>query len=306
MRALFVLLLALLPACSSMTDAEGHSEGATTSGAMNLSDLQKELKGADVVFFGELHDNTLAHQQRFMLFQKLAAERGDVIVSMEMFERDVQTVLTQYLAGEITEKEFLAASRPWGGYSQHYRPFVEFAKQHGFHVIAANAPRPLVRKLRTEGWEAIAGSPHIARKTTAPKDAYWERFKATMQGHMGTDEERIYSFYKSQCLWDDTMAESIADALEAAHAEGRRPLVVHLVGQFHVQSGGGTKIKLLERMPELDVKVLSMTTAPNVRLLENGDYQLTLPPQPKRSMGRSHGLRPRMPVPQKPPQRSRS
>jgi uncharacterized iron-regulated protein len=173
-------------------------------------------------------------------------------------------------------------------------------------VIAANAPRPLVRKLRTEGWEAIAGSPHIARKTTAPKDAYWERFKATMQGHMGTDEERIYSFYKSQCLWDDTMAESIADALEAAHAEGRRPLVVHLVGQFHVQSGGGTKIKLLERMPELDVKVLSMTTAPNVRLLENGDYQLTLPPQPKRSMGRSHGLRPRMPVPQKPPQRSRS
>jgi hypothetical protein len=87
MRALFVLLLALLPACSSMTDAEGHSEGATPSGAMNLSDLQKELKGADVVFFGELHDNTLAHQQRFMLFQKLAAERGDVIVSMEMFER---------------------------------------------------------------------------------------------------------------------------------------------------------------------------------------------------------------------------
>ena len=243
MKRFFLLCLvpALFASCGSAPEPAPES--------VKLGGLADELAKSDVVFFGEEHDNLLGHQQRFLLFKQLHSRRQDMILTMEMFERDVQKVLTQYLVGEIDEKSFLAQSRPWTGYAERYRPFVEYAKGHGIHVVAANAPRPLVRKMRTEGWEAVSSSPWAPRRTTAPKDQYWENFKKAMSGHMGTDEERIYAFYRAQCLWDDTMAESIVDALKAAHAEGRKPLVVHLVGKFHAEDAGGTQTKVLERMP---------------------------------------------------------
>ena len=60
---------------------------------------------------------------------------------MEMFERDAQIVLDEYLNDLITEKKFLDDSRPWENYKTDYRPLVEFARVNKLNVIAANAPR---------------------------------------------------------------------------------------------------------------------------------------------------------------------
>ncbi|PIE24089.1 MAG: hypothetical protein CSA62_04595 [Planctomycetota bacterium] len=281
MRFLPSLLLVFLASCASGPKSVPKVVG--------LGDLAGELAKSDLVFFGEEHDNLLGHQQRFLLFQQLHARRPDMILSMEMFARDVQEPLNQYLEGKIDEKSFLAKAKPWPQYAQRYRPFVEYARRHGLAVLAANAPRSMVRKMRKEGWEAIAKSPWVPRHCTAPKDLRWTKFKEAMSGHMSVSEENLYKYYQAQCLWDDCMAESIVDALAAARKKGRSPLVVHLVGKFHVEDQGGTLVKVLERMPELDAAVLTMRSQSNIARQANGDWLLTLPLQPKPKMPRGHG-----------------
>ncbi len=267
MKALPLCLLASLSAC--------------VTPKMGLEDLADQLAAADVVFFGEEHDNGFGHRQHAMLLRLLHDRRPEMALSMEMFERDVQPFLDEYLAGEIDEEEFLKNSRPWKGYPEFYRPMVEYAKANGMAVIAANVPRPLASKVSKEGLEAVQGDPNVARESSAPRDRYWTEFKAAMGGHGGVDDATMYSFYEAQCLKDDTMAEAITDYMQAALRRGDRPLVVHVCGKFHSDASLGTVARVQERMPGLKLEVLSMESSPNVVKNRDGDYLLMVPAEPE-------------------------
>lgn len=245
---------------------------------VGLDAVADELAACDVVFVGEEHDNDVGHLQHYQLLRMVHAKRGDLVLSMEMFERDVQVVLDRYLRGEIDEAAFLADSRPWGNYREHYRPMVEYAKRHGLPVIAANCPTPLARKVAKEGVAAAAGDPNAATETSSPKDGYWEAFQAAMSGHGGVDEDTIYSFYQAQCLKDDTMAESI---LAARDGKDPAPLVFHVQGKFHGDEGMGAAARVSWRAPDLRCAVLTMSSGPNVARTAPGRFRLDVPTQPK-------------------------
>ncbi len=264
-RSLLVVLPLLASACTIGPPPVG------------LETVAEELSACDVVFVGEEHDNDVGHLQHYQLLRMLHAERGDLVLSMEMFERDVQPVLDQYLRGEIDEAAFLAESRPWGNYREHYRPMVEYAKRHGLPVVAANCPTPLARQVAKEGVAAAAGNPNAAAETSSPKDAYWDAFQAAMAGHGGVDEDTVYSFYQAQCLKDDTMAESI---LAARAGKDPAPLVFHVQGKFHGDGGMGAAARVSWRAPELRCAVLTMSSAPNVVQTAPGRYRLDVPTQP--------------------------
>src|ERR1035437_8259771 len=83
---------------------------------------------ADVLFLGEQRDDPATHRLEAATLEGLARRRGSVVLAMEMFERDVQPSLDDYLAGRSTEGDFLARSRPWPRYRADYRPLVEFAR----------------------------------------------------------------------------------------------------------------------------------------------------------------------------------
>ena len=210
------------------------------------------------MFLGENHDSAATQAGHQALLRELHRLRPDLVISMEMFERDVQEVLDRYLRGAISEEVFLARSRPWPNYQQAYRPVIEFAKANRLEVIAANAPRELAAKAARSGAASVVGCPLVARSTTAPGDAYWRRFRKAMAGHQhghGGDPLVTKRFYEAQCLKDDTMAESIADRLTELHRQGRRPLVVHFCGRFHSDHGLGTVSRLRSRMPGLKIEV---------------------------------------------------
>ncbi|MHC5062647.1 MAG: ChaN family lipoprotein [Planctomycetota bacterium] len=267
MKAPSICLLAFLTSC------------ATTK--LGLEDLADELAQADVVFFGEEHDNGFGHRQHEMLLRLLHDRRSQIALSLEMFERDVQPFLDQYLADEIDEAEFLENSRPWKGYPEFYRPMVEYAKANGLPVIAANVPRPLATKVSKEGMDSVKGDPNVARESTAPRDRYWVDFQAAMGAHGGVDDETMYSFYEAQCLKDDTMAEAITDYMQEALRQGDRPMVIHVCGKFHSDAGLGTAARVQERMPGLKIEVLSMESSPNVVRNGDGDYVLMVPSEPE-------------------------
>ena len=87
-----------------------------------------DLSRADVILVGEQHDDPNTHRLETALLEGLQRRRSALVVSLEMFERDVQPALDAYLGGRNTEEEFLKASRPWPRYATDYRPLVELAK----------------------------------------------------------------------------------------------------------------------------------------------------------------------------------
>ena len=204
-----------------------------------------------------------------------------------MFERDVQGTLDDYLRGRLTESVFLEHARPWKNYAADYRPMVEFAREQQLDVLAANVPRALASKVaRGEPLGPDVGS-LVARQTTADRDGYWERFQEVMREHQGTDgdADKTYRYFQSQCLKDDSMAESISDYLACRpHAQ---PLVVHLCGRFHSDFGGGVVMRLLKRRPLAHVAVISMEAAEDPAKVkpsehrDRGHFQLCVPKPPK-------------------------
>ena len=258
MRPNFALcLLGLLGACAS-TGSRIVVPGSDQPASVEA--VAAAVVDADLVALGELHQTPGVHRTHHALLRAMYARRPNMVIAMEMFERDVQTVVLQYLGGVIDEGEFRAKSRPWPNYARDYRPVIEFAKQRGLMVLAANAPRPLATKAAKEGLDAVMGDKHLARTTSAPQDGYWESFQEMMAGHGGMlGDDGMARFYAAQCLKDDTMAESIADHLKGFEPD-RRPLAVLICGRAHSDHGWGTVQRVVERLPGIEVRVLSAET----------------------------------------------
>ena len=222
-----------------------------------------ELAKADVVFFGEQHDDVGTHRMQRALLEAIGRRRSNVVLAMEMFERDVQPVLDQYLAGTITEEQFLAASRPWPKYARDYRPLVEYARARGWKVVAGNVPRRLASAVAKEGMPAVVSLPDSTRRFAAAEfrcpvnDDYFERCEKQMGGHAaaGMDARTTtLRYYEAQCVKDETMAESIAAVMNGGPDQ---PLVVHVNGSFHSDFGDGTAERLKRRRRDAKVEVVT-------------------------------------------------
>jgi uncharacterized iron-regulated protein len=234
-------------------------------GKGNNSSLDKIVETAgqnDVVFLGENHDDTTAHALQLQIFKAVIEKYGKdrkVALSMEMFERDVQTVVNEYLTNLISESHFLLSSRPWNNYKQDYRPLVEVAKEQKLPIIAANAPRRYVNMVSRNGRESLDALSPEAKKWLAPlpynqaSQKYSDKFKALMGGSAESNMG-INKILDSQTLWDTTMAFSIAEFLKA----NKNPLIVQLNGSFHSENRLGTAEQLLNYRPKTKVLVVTI------------------------------------------------
>lgn len=234
-------------------------------GKGNASSLDKILEAAgetDVVFLGEQHDDATAHALQMQIFKSAYENYGKerkLGLSLEMFERDVQLVINEYLNNLISENHFLSSSRPWNNYKQDYRPLVELAKTEKLPVIAANAPRRYVNMVSRGGRETLNALTPEAKKWLAPlpynqaSESYSNKFKALMGGSPESSMG-LNKILDSQTLWDATMAYSIAEFLK----ENKNALVVHLNGSFHTENRLGTAEQLLKFRPKAKFIVITM------------------------------------------------
>jgi uncharacterized iron-regulated protein len=110
-------------------------------GLYDIDDSFDLLMDYSVIFIGEEHESRVSHDAELTILKGLAKRESNLVLALEMFERDVQDILDAYLTRKISEKEFLEQSRPWPNYLEDYRPLIEFAKRKGMPVIAANIPR---------------------------------------------------------------------------------------------------------------------------------------------------------------------
>jgi uncharacterized iron-regulated protein len=230
----------------------------------SLEDLIKALEKANVVFLGEQHDDTTAHRLELQIFkaafEKYAKDRK-ITLSMEMFERDVQTVVDEYLKGFISETHFTQSGRAWGNYKTDYRPLVEYAKENKLDVIAANAPRRYVNMVSRLGKDSLNQLSADAKRWLAPlpygeaSDTYANKFNALMGGMTDSNTPNKHNpMLASQSLWDATMAFSISEYLK----QNKNALVINLNGSFHTENHLGTVEQLLKYRPKTRIVVVTM------------------------------------------------
>ena len=246
---------------------------------------------ADVLFLGEQHDDPGTHRLELATLEGLARRRSNVILALEMFERDAQRSLDRYLSGAAAETDFLAVSRPWPRYRTDYRPLVEFARVWKWPVIASNVPRPfasLVARRGLAGMDSLSAADRAfaARTFSCPRDDYFDRFAKTM-GDLSAHQPSVASpsaeekgaqlqrIYEAQCVKDETMGESIADAFVTAPP---RALVVHVNGAFHSDYHLGTAARSAARLKDKRVTVVSFVPVDNLDTVDGthdrrlGDY----------------------------------
>src|ERR1700761_7869098 len=117
MKIAVVLTMLLLPFSSFCQDSlNTHYKiyNTQTQKFATIDNIIAQMDKADVLFFGEEHNDSTAHQLECLLLNKMAAAYpGKTALSMEMFETDCQTVLNEYLAGLIREKNFQIDARAW-------------------------------------------------------------------------------------------------------------------------------------------------------------------------------------------------
>lgn len=231
-------------------DAEGNQ--------VSFDKIVEAVRSVDVIFIGEQHDDKVAHQLQLDLL-KLAVENvktKQIVLAMEMFEKDVQLVIDEYLQDLITESHFLASSRPWNNYNTDYRPLLEFAKANRLRVIASNAPRRYVNMVSRLGKESLYLLSSEAKRWIAPlpykessKD-YKEKFNKLMEitGH------QLTNMFEAQTLWDATMAFSISEVLK----QNRNSLVIHINGAFHSDEKLGIPEHLLNYLPSTKFLVITI------------------------------------------------
>jgi uncharacterized iron-regulated protein len=122
----------------------------------SYKDMLKEASEADIVFFGELHDNPICHWLEYELTADLYAERGkNLILGAEMFESDNQLIVNEYLAKLIKEKNFEAEARLWPNYKTDYKRLLDFARDSSLAFIATNIPRRYASMVNANGFDAL-------------------------------------------------------------------------------------------------------------------------------------------------------
>jgi uncharacterized iron-regulated protein len=215
------------------------------------------VASSDLVFFGEEHDDRAQHEYEAWLLATLYdadAGRHPLLLGMEMFQRPFQQPLDDYVAGRIDEREMLRRTEyftRWSFDYTFYAPLWRFCREHGIRVVALNADQAISRKTGREGISALTGDERsqVAADIDLNVPKHRERIVEMFTGGAHkVPEDRLQKLYEAMTLWDETMAESAANALAAA-GPGARMLVV--AGSGHIKSGTGIPDRLARRVPGL-------------------------------------------------------
>lgn len=249
--------LGILFFCTAPTYAESISvPRQEKQQQLTQSAILQELLKADVVYLGENHNSAEDHQAQLKILKALHQENPKIAVAMEMFQRPFQDIIDQYLAGKITEaqlREQTEYDQRWGFAWEYYAPLLRFAKTHQLPVLALNTPTEVTRQAARFGLESltIAQRQHIPPFSEIKTDnaEYRQMVREVYQQHHQAghgNSESFERFFTAQVLWDETMAEKIADFVK----NNSDYQVVVLAGRGHIVYGYGIPSRVERRMDD--------------------------------------------------------
>ncbi len=265
-----------------------------------LSEIEEDMANYDVLFFGEEHNDSVTHYLENkileMLYQRFP---GKIALSMEMFDRDVQPVMNEYISTDIREKNFKKDARVWSNY-RDYRPMVEFAKKNKIDVICANAASRYTNLVGRKGQGALMELTKESKRFFAPlpydtaSGKYYEKLMGLSNHSPATANDTSkkvapppmmgmgnFNLIMAQSLWDATMAWSISEYMKSH--KGKK--VLQLNGRFHSDEGFAIVTQLKKYSPKLKPLIISSGSDdafPNIdwsQYKTQGDYIIITDPK---------------------------
>lgn len=232
--------------------------------------MVKELQKSDLILFGEFHDNSIVHWLQLKTIKALA-ENKPLMLGMEMFERDNQVYLNDYLSGKLSDEDFGKSARLWNNYKTDYKPLVDFAKENKMEVIATNVPRKFASLLYKEGEEALLALNDEDKQWIAPLpfpyDASLPAYVKMMDMFKDSDHANP-NFPKAQAIKDATMAYSIVQNFKPNN------LFVHFNGAYHSNDYEGVFWYVNKYNSDIKMTTISVLQKANINEISLTERQL--------------------------------
>jgi uncharacterized iron-regulated protein len=198
---------------------------------VKYSKMVDEIKEADIVLFGELHDNSIAHWLQLELTRDLfGLKNQNLVLAAEMFETDNQVILNEYTDSLISQSRFEEEARLWPNYKTDYKPLVEFARKNKLRFVASNVPRRYASLVNSKGFEGLEELSDEAKTFLPPLPVAYDpelncyKSMLSMEG-MGSHVSE--NFPKAQAIKDATMAHFMLKAWSPGK------LILHFHGAYH-------------------------------------------------------------------------
>ena len=228
--------------------------------------MLRELKDADIVLFGELHNNPVAHWLQIELTKDLYTEKGnDLVLGAEMFESDNQLILDEYLDSLISQRRFEAEARLWPNYKTDYKPLIEFANEKQLRFVATNVPRRYASRVNSEGFEGLENLSDEAKQFLPPLpvkyDSTLNAYKSMME-MKGMGSHVNSNFPKAQAIKDATMAHFILENWSPGK------LFLHFHGAYHSENFESIYWYLKQENPDLNIATIHTTAQEDISELE--------------------------------------
>ena len=285
MKTYISAIILMLFTCALSSDKPAYLLYNKNLKETSYQKMLKELAEADIVFFGELHDNSLNHWLELQVTKDLYKEKKEkLVLGAEMFEADNQTVVNEYLKGFITAKQFETEAKVWQNYQTDYKPLLDFALKNKLNFVATNIPRRYASMVSKGGLDALNQLSEDAKKNIAPLPievdltlpAYAEMMKmGGMHGSGGTSIS-AENITKAQIIKDATMANFILKNWQ------QEQCFLHYNGSYHSNNFEGIVWHLKRKNPALKIMTINTVEAsdienPSEKVKNSADFIFVIP-----------------------------
>ncbi|MDT8392659.1 MAG: ChaN family lipoprotein [Bacteroidales bacterium] len=275
------LLVAAFALMALKADKEAYRIFDQKGKKSSYAKMYRQALEADVILFGELHNNPICHWLQYELTADLIVEKGEsLFLAAEMFESDVQLILDEYIHGQITDKNFESQARLWPNYKTDYKPLADLARDNKLKFVASNIPRRYASIVFRDGFEGLEKLDKHAKMFfppfPIPYDPELPGYKEMMNMGGGMGGHTPDNFPKAQAIKDATMAHFILANLD----EGKS--CIHYHGTYHSNNFEGIVWYLNHYRPGLRLMTIASVEQESTdKLLEENeglaDYVLAIP-----------------------------
>ncbi|MFC1815169.1 ChaN family lipoprotein [Thermodesulfobacteriota bacterium] len=253
---------------------------AKTGLPVTFEALGKDLTSVRVIYVGEQHTDPAHHQLQLQIIEALFKSHPNLAVGMEMFDRTYQDILDQWSGGFLAQEDFLKKVHWYANWRYNfelYSKILGFIKVNKIRLVGLNIPPHIPPKIRIGGIENLSDTEkqHLPKDIDTTISAHRSYLKEAFKHHHGRVRENFEYFYLAQCVWEDIMAESVADHLKS-------DMMVVLAGKGHIVRKFGIPDRAFKRT-KVPFRTIYLAPVGSTVEGDSGDY-IWVTPQSKNRM----------------------